>query len=62
MTNVDRGFDAAPFFGLGVGYNVNNWFRIDVTGEYRARANFHGLDLGNVALGTMPDRYTGQQI
>ena len=61
VTNVDRGFDAAPLFGLGVGYNINNWFRIDVTGEYRARANFHGLDLGNVALGTIPDRYTASK-
>src|SRR3954464_7505531 len=29
------GFDSAGIFGLGVGYRVNNWFRADVTGEYR---------------------------
>jgi opacity protein-like surface antigen len=38
------GFDAAPFFGLGIGYQFNNWLRIDVTGEYRGKANFHALD------------------
>ncbi len=27
-----------PFFGLGVGYQWNNWFRFDVTGEYRGKA------------------------
>ena len=61
VVNVDRGFDAAPFFGLGIGYNINNWLRADLTGEYRGRANFHGLDLGTVALGTEPDRYTGSK-
>jgi opacity protein-like surface antigen len=39
------GFDTAGIFGLGVGYRVNNWFRADVTGEYRGNANFHGLDI-----------------
>jgi opacity protein-like surface antigen len=44
LQTLDRGFDAAPLFGLGVGYNFNDWLRFDVTGEYRGRANFHGLD------------------
>ncbi|MGB6350984.1 MAG: hypothetical protein WBG10_13250 [Pseudolabrys sp.] len=52
VTNIGRGFDAAPFFGLGVGYNVNDWLRFDVTGEYRSRANFHGLDTGFTSVGT----------
>jgi opacity protein-like surface antigen len=39
------GFDTAGTFGLGVGYRVNNWFRADVTGEYRGNSNFHGLDI-----------------
>lgn len=43
-TVLDKGFDAAPFFGLGVGYKVSSWLRFDLTGEYRAKANFHGLD------------------
>src|SRR5205807_857843 len=35
-------FDASPFFGVGVGYQLNNWLRFDVTGEYRSNAHFHG--------------------
>jgi len=57
VDNIDRGFDAAPLFGLGVGYNVNNWLRVDVTGEYRAKANFHGLDIGHTVGQDWPDRY-----
>src|SRR5882672_2963828 len=38
-------FDAAPFFGLGIGYQWNNWLRFDVTGEFRGNANFHCLDI-----------------
>ncbi len=44
LQKIDRGFDSAPFFGLGVGYYFNDWLRFDATGEYRGRANFHGLD------------------
>jgi opacity protein-like surface antigen len=67
VTNIDKGFDAAPFFGLGVGYTVNTWLRFDVTGEYRGAANFHGLDVGAlpVCLGAAPcfadDRYTASK-
>jgi opacity protein-like surface antigen len=39
------GFDAAPLFGLGLGYQWNNWLRFDVTGEFRGNANFHALDI-----------------
>jgi opacity protein-like surface antigen len=42
--NDKGGFDSAPFFGGGVGYQWNNWLRIDVTAEYRGKANFHALD------------------
>lgn len=38
------GFDAAPFFGIGAGYQFNDWLRVDVTGEYRGKASFHALD------------------
>src|SRR5574339_337608 len=44
--NVDKGFDAAPLFGLGVGYTFNNWLRVDVRGEYRGNATFHILYVG----------------
>jgi opacity protein-like surface antigen len=38
------GFDSAPFFGIGIGYAHNSWFRWDLTGEYRGKASFHALD------------------
>lgn len=45
LQQVDRGFDSSMLFGLGVGYQFNDWFRGDITGEYRSSANFHGLDI-----------------
>lgn len=42
---IDRGgFDSAPIFGVGIGYKHNNWFRWDLTGEYRGGASFHAMD------------------
>ncbi|WP_029583410.1 outer membrane protein [Bradyrhizobium sp. URHD0069] len=38
------GFNTAGIFGLGVGYKFNNWFRADVTGEYRGNSQFFGTD------------------
>ena len=37
-------FNSAGIFGLGVGYKVNNWFRADITGEYRGNSQFFGTD------------------
>jgi len=51
VNNIDKGFDAAPLFGLGIGYTVNNWLRFDVTGEYRGKANFHAFDVGAIPGG-----------
>jgi opacity protein-like surface antigen len=45
VTTVQKDFDSAPLFGLGVGYQWNGWLRTDVTGEYRGKANFHGFDI-----------------
>jgi opacity protein-like surface antigen len=39
------GFDTGGIYQIGAGYQFNHWFRVDVTGEYRGSANFHGLDL-----------------
>jgi opacity protein-like surface antigen len=44
VTVLSKGVDAAPFGGLGFGYTFNNWFRVDVTGEYRGGANVRVLD------------------
>jgi opacity protein-like surface antigen len=43
-TDVGLGFDSSPLFDIGIGYRFNNWFRADVTAQYRGRANFHGSD------------------
>ena len=40
--STGMGFDSSTSYDLGVGYRFNNWFRVDVTGEYRGNANFHG--------------------
>ena len=39
-SNQHLGFNAAGIFGLGVGYQFNNWFQADVTGEYRFSTGF----------------------
>jgi opacity protein-like surface antigen len=45
FTWLDKGgFDSAPLFGLGIGYQYNDWLRVDLTGEYRGKASFHALD------------------
>lgn len=61
VTAVGMGFDSAGIFGLGVGYYFNDWLRFDVTGEYRSRANFHGLDIyrNGATFGT--DEYSGSK-
>jgi opacity protein-like surface antigen len=38
-------FDAAGIYGVGIGYQFNNWFRGDITGQYRGNSNFKGTDL-----------------
>jgi opacity protein-like surface antigen len=34
---------ASALFDVGVGYQINNWFRVDVTGEYRGGGHFQAL-------------------
>jgi len=42
---VAKDFDSSPLFGVGIGYQFNSWFRVDVTGEYRGRSTFRGMDI-----------------
>lgn len=44
VTNVSREFSSAPIFGVGIGYQWNSWLRFDVTGEYRGKSTFRGMD------------------
>ena len=50
-------FDSSPFFGLGIGYQVSDWLRFDGTGEYRARAHFHGQQVATFGTIILPDDY-----
>jgi opacity protein-like surface antigen len=50
-------------FDLGVGYQFNNWFRVDVTGQYRGNSNFNATELSSFtnagAITPGVDLYTG---
>src|SRR6187402_1529495 len=57
-TSVQRlSFNTAGIFGLGAGYKFNNWFRADVTGEYRGNSQFFGTDQIAYVGGVGTDTY-----
>ncbi len=60
VTVHKKDFDEAVFFGGGVGYAVNRWVRFDVTGEYRGKSKFTGLDSypGGFGFGGGTNDYT----
>jgi opacity protein-like surface antigen len=37
-------FEASGIFGGAIGYRFNQWFRADISAEYRMRAGYDGLD------------------
>lgn len=41
---LEKGFETAGLFGIGIGYQYNSWLRFDATAEWRANSTFHGLD------------------
>lgn len=57
VNTVFANFDGATLFGAGVGYQFGSWFRVDVTGEYRAKTSFHGLDIVMFPGGIQTDEY-----
>jgi opacity protein-like surface antigen len=57
VNTVQKDWDSSPLFGLGVGYQFNSWLRTDLTGEYRGKANFHGLDIVKAGGVTYTDQY-----
>jgi opacity protein-like surface antigen len=62
FTQTGVGFDSSPLFDVGVGYQFNNWFRVDVTGQYRGRANFHGSQFTTAFAGSaLVDNYSGSK-
>ena len=58
LTSVQKlSFNTAGIFGLGAGYRFNNWFRADITGEYRGNSQFHGTDQITYVGGVGTDTY-----
>jgi opacity protein-like surface antigen len=55
VTVLQKEFDSGMLVGLGIGYQFNNWFRVDATGEYRGGTTFRGLD----SFGTGSNDYFG---
>jgi opacity protein-like surface antigen len=45
-------FNTGGIYDVGVGYQFNNWFRADITGQYRGKSNLTALD---VVTGTGPN-------
>ena len=44
VTVLQKDVSSGMLAGLGIGYQFNNWFRADFTGEYRGGTTFRGLD------------------
>jgi opacity protein-like surface antigen len=61
VEQVGQGWDSSPFFGIGLGYKLNDWLRADVTGEYRGKATFHGSDNVRFDGGQGVDNYSGSK-
>jgi opacity protein-like surface antigen len=59
----EGGFSSAPFFGVGVGYQFNDWLRFDVTGEYRGKSDFAAVDrvFDNTGAFVQSNHYTGKK-
>jgi opacity protein-like surface antigen len=59
VEHLGHGFTGGNSYGVGVGYQFNNWFRADVTGEYRSKVAFGGTDFAQIAgLGPISDVYS----
>ena len=58
-----RSLDDSAFVDVGVGYRFNDYFRADVTGEYRTSAHFSAIESYNdntQLSGRQYDTYDGQ--
>ena len=45
------------FFDVGAGYELNNWLRFDVTGEYRTKSAINAFGIYSFGGGTFGDQY-----
>ncbi|MPZ57686.1 MAG: outer membrane beta-barrel protein [Rhizobiales bacterium] len=57
----DKNFESGMLFGIGVGYQWNNWLRTDITGEYRGETGFHGFDTWGSGAGARFNNYTAKK-
>jgi opacity protein-like surface antigen len=48
-------------FGLGIGFQFNNWLRLDATGEYRGKSDFTGLDIIRSGGNRFTDEYRAKK-
>lgn len=63
----NKGIQDTVFFGIGIGYQFNSWFRVDATAEYRTAAKFNALgsytqfctDFGGNPAAKCFDQYNG---
>ena len=51
---------SSGFADVGIGYQVNSWFRADITGEYRGGANLQSLEVVTDKT-ILPGNVSGQQ-
>ena len=57
----DGGFSSAPIFGAGIGYQVNDYLRGDLTVEYRGKSDFEALDHVTTIDGTTTNDYRAKK-
>ena len=53
VAQITSEFTGAGIFGIGLGWQANNWLRLDVTGEYRTSSAFRGYDIVTAIDGTL---------
>jgi opacity protein-like surface antigen len=58
VQNASSGFDGAGIFRVGVGYQFSSWLRADITGEWRAPANFRSFDIVSSGGTLVPEHVT----
>ena len=62
FTSVGMGFDSSVLWDIGGGYQFNNWFRADVTAQWRGKSNFHGSQYTTAFAGSaLADNYSGSK-
>ncbi len=42
---ISKEFETGGIFGIGIGYQFNNWLRADLTGEYRTATALHVFEV-----------------